>query len=270
MRGGDHGFVAGLGVALLGGALVTGLLIALFEVSDGSTKTVTQTVTAKAAAVPAAPAAPGATVTSANVGSLPPDVAAGGRDYVGFACGACHGLNGKGDVTPDVPALTGAGKEFTPAQLRQIIDRGAGISSDPKKPFMPVWGAVISDRQVSNLIAYINAGLPSVPGVEFPTVPTGASPALAGSILYQAYGCVNCHGPNGLGGVPNPSSPDKAVPPLSGADFRAEFDTPEKIATMIRDGSVLGKQPIVSMPHWGGVLSDKQISDLVAYIATLR
>jgi mono/diheme cytochrome c family protein len=169
-----------------------------------------------------------------------------------------------------VPALTGAGKEFTTAQLRQIIDRGAGISADPKKPFMPVWGAVISDQQVSDLIAYIKAGLPPVPGVQFPTVPAGASPALAGSILYQAYGCVNCHGPNGLGGVPNPSSPDKAVPPLSGADFKGEFNTPDKIATVIRDGSVLGKQPIVSMPHWGGVLTDKQISDLVAYIATLR
>jgi len=268
MAGGDRGFVAGLGVALLGGALVTGLLIALFEVSDGSTKTVTQTVTA--AAPVAAPPAAGATVTSANVGALPPNVAAGGRDFVSFACGACHGVNGKGDVTPDVPALTGAGKEFTAAQLRQIIDHGAGISADPKKPFMPVWGAVISDQQVSDLIAYIKAGLPPVPGVEFPTVPTGASPALAGSILYQAYGCVNCHGPNGLGGVPNPASPDKAVPPLSGADFKGEFNTPEKIATVIRDGSVLGKTPIVSMPHWGGVLTDQQIANLVAYIATLR
>jgi mono/diheme cytochrome c family protein len=265
----DRGFVAGLGVAVLGGALLLGLMIALVLIADGSSKTVTETVKA-AAAAPPPPATAGQTVTSANVGALPPAVAAGGRDFVTFACGACHGVNGKGDVTPDVPALTGAGKEFTAAQLRQIIDHGAGISADPKKPFMPVWGAVISDQQVNDLIAYIKAGLPSVPGVEFATVPTGASPALAGSILYSAYGCVNCHGPNGLGGVPNPASPDKAVPPLSGADFKGEFDTPEKIATMIRDGSVLGKTPIVSMPHWGGVLTDEQIANLVAYIATLK
>ena len=255
MGGENRGFVAGLAVAVLGGALLLGLMIALVEISDGSTKTVTETV--KAAPVTAAAPAPGATVTSANVGALPPDVAAGGRDFVGFACGACHGLNGKGDVTPDVPALTGAGKEFTAAQLRQIIDRGAGISADPKKPFMPVWGAVISNQQVNDLIAYIKAGLPSVPGVEFPRpLPTGQpAPALAGSILYQAYGCVNCHGPNGLGGVPNPASPDKAAPPLSAPTSTAVRHAGEDRVIHPRR-LVLGKQPIVSMPHWGGILTD--------------
>ena len=46
---------------------------------------------------------------------------------------------------------------------------------------------------------------------------------------YVRYGCINCHGPNGLGGVPNPQSPDKAIPPLSGQDFRKEFNTDAKI-----------------------------------------
>jgi hypothetical protein len=36
---------------------------------------------------------------------------------------------------------------------------------------------------------------------------------------------INCHGPNGLGGVPNPQSADKAIPPISGQDFRKEFNT---------------------------------------------
>jgi len=174
------------------------------------------------------------------------------------------------DVTPDVPSLVGVGKAFTVAQLRDIIDHGAGVSADPKKPFMPIWGAVISDQQVQDLIAYIKAGLPPVPGQSPLSVPAGASPALAGSILYESHGCVNCHGPNGLGGVPNPSSPDKSIPPLSGVDFKKQFDTPAKIAQVIRDGSVLGKQPIVSMPHWGGVLTDAEISQLIAYIETLK
>ena len=69
----------------------------------------------------------------------------------------------------------------------------------------------------------------------------------------SAYGCINCHGPNGLGGVPNPQSPDKTIPPLSGADFRSEFNTDAKIIDVIRSGSVIGKAPIVSMPHWGGI-----------------
>jgi mono/diheme cytochrome c family protein len=32
---------------------------------------------------------------------------------------------------------------------------------------------------------------------------------------------------------------------------------------------VLGKAPIVSMPHWGTILTDRQIAQLVAYIDTL-
>ena len=58
---------------------------------------------------------------------------------------------------------------------------------------------------------------------------------------YVHYGCINCHGPNGLGGVPNPQSPDKAIPPLSGQDFRKEFNTDAKILEFIRSGSVIGK-----------------------------
>jgi mono/diheme cytochrome c family protein len=32
---------------------------------------------------------------------------------------------------------------------------------------------------------------------------------------------------------------------------------------------VIGKAPIVSMPHWGTILTDQQIAQLVAYIKTL-
>jgi mono/diheme cytochrome c family protein len=101
-------------------------------------------------------------------------------------------------------------------------------------------------------------------------VPQDQGDVVAGQVLYENYGCINCHGPNGLGGVPNPLSPDKAIPPLSGPDFRAEFNTPKKIAAIIRSGSVLGKAPIASMPHWGGILSDQQINQLIAYIDSLK
>ena len=135
---------------------------------------------------------------------------------------------------------------------------------------MPVWGEVISRTQVSDLVAYIRAGLPAVADTQPVAVPRGQGAAVAGAALYVRYGCVNCHGPNGLGGVPNPLSEDKAIPPLSGGDFRGEFNTDAKIADVIRSGSVIGKAPIVSMPHWGGILSDAQIAQLVAYLKTLK
>jgi mono/diheme cytochrome c family protein len=91
-----------------------------------------------------------------------------------------------------------------------------------------------------------------------------------GAELYVREGCINCHGPNGLGGVPNPQSEDKTIPPLTGAAFRGEFNTPARIKAVIRSGSVIGRAPIVSMPHWGGVLTPGQLDALVAYLHTLR
>ena len=211
------------------------------------------------------------TATSTTIAQpVSEQVAAGGHDFVQFACAQCHGEQGQGGISPDVPALTGAGQELTVAQLEHIINHGLGESANPTKPYMPVWGEVVSTQQVSDLVAYIRAGLPPVAGAEPPLVPTDQGEPVAGAALYGKYGCINCHGPNGLGGVPNPQSPDKAIPPLSGADFFSEFNTDAKIKEIIRTGSVLGSAPIVSMPHWGGILSDDQLNALVAYIKTLK
>jgi cbb3-type cytochrome c oxidase subunit III len=211
----------------------------------------------------------GSVTTTATV-SVDPVVAAGAHDFVQFACAQCHGQDGRGGISPDVPSLTSAGKTLTVAQLTGIIDHGLGESANPTKPYMPVWGAVISKRQVSELVAYVRAGLPPVADATPAAVPQGQGDAVAGAALYVRYGCINCHGPNGLGGVPNPLSPDKTIPSLSGADFRVEFNTDKKITDVIRSGSVIGRAPIVSMPHWGGILSDAQLRALVAYLKTLK
>src|SRR5207248_966994 len=141
---------------------------------------------------------------------------------------------------------------LTAAQLSSIIEHGAGVSANPTHPYMPIWHGIVSKHQISDLVAYIHAGLPSVRGAAPAIVPTNQGLAVEGQAIYLRDGCVNCHGPNGLGGVPNPSSPDKTIPPLSGSEFRAQFNTSLKIKDVIVSGSVLGRAPIVSMPHWGG------------------
>jgi cbb3-type cytochrome c oxidase subunit III len=207
---------------------------------------------------------------AAAAGAVSPEVAAGAFAFAQFACAQCHGLDGRGGVSADVPALTNAGKQLTVAQLTSIIDHGLGASANPTRPYMPVWGAVISAQQVRGLVAYIRAGLPKVPGATPVAIPANEGAAVAGAALYVRDGCINCHGPNGLGGVPNPSAPDKVVPSLSGAAFRKQFNTDAKIIAVIRSGSVIGRAPIVSMPHWGGIISDQDLRDLVAYLKTLK
>ena len=199
-----------------------------------------------------------------------PHVAMGGHLFVNFACASCHGEQGKGDVSSDVPALKDIGNTLTITQLSSIINHGLGESANPQKPYMPVWGPVISKTQVADLVEYIHAGLPKVKDADPVPVPRDQGDAVAGAALYVRDGCINCHGPSGLGGVPNPLSEDKTIPPLSGQDFRQEFNTDAKITEMIRSGSVLGKPPIASMPHWGGIIPDEDLAALVAYLKTLK
>ena len=178
----------------------------------------------------------------ASAAPIDPHVAAGAHDFVQFACAQCHGEQGRGGVAPAVPALTSVAETLTPAELRSIIDHGLGESANPTQPFMPVWGPIISTTQVSDLIAYLRAGLPKVPTAEPPPVPKGQGDAVAGAALYTSYGCINCHGPNGLGGVPNPRAPTRRSRHWSGPDFRKEFNTDEKILAVIRSGSVIGRR----------------------------
>jgi mono/diheme cytochrome c family protein len=253
-------------VRILPAVIAAGLAVAIavgvvaYAAGHYGEKTQTQTLTIQAAGG-------GATATASKVS---PQVAAGAHTFVQFGCAQCHGPLGRGGVDPAVPALKTVGQSLTVAQLTHIINHGLGASANPKQPYMPVWGEVISKTQVANLVSYLRAGLPPVADTQPVSVPAGQGATVAGAALYVRDGCVNCHGPNGLGGVPNPLSPDKTIPPLSGQGFRHDFPTDKAIADVIRSGSVLGRAPIVSMPHWGGILSDQQIAELIAYLKTLK
>ena len=99
---------------------------------------------------------------STSAARIDPHVAAGAHDFVQFACAACHGNLGRGGVSPFVPALNVVGKSLTVKALTTIITHGLGESANPKRPYMPVWGPVISKQQVADLVTYVRAGLPRV------------------------------------------------------------------------------------------------------------
>src|SRR3989442_1687812 len=128
--------------------------------------------------------------------AIDPHVAAGAHDFVQFACAACHGEGGRGGVSNFVPALKPLSKVLTVKALTTIITHGLGESKNPTRPYMPVWGPVISKTQVADLVAYIRAGLPKVKFDAPVPVPRDQGPAVAGAALYVRYGCINCHRPN--------------------------------------------------------------------------
>src|SRR6266702_1871751 len=122
--------------------------------------------------------------TSSSSATVSPTVAAGAHEFVQFACAQCHGPQGRGGVSPYVPPLAHIKKTLTSAQLSSIINHGLGESANPTKPYMPVWGQVISATQVDDLVAYIHAGLPAVPTAEPPAIPQGQGEAVQGASLY--------------------------------------------------------------------------------------
>lgn len=218
----------------------------------------------------------GGSSSNANLSAqVDPTIAYGGRLFVSFACAQCHGMQGKGGPDATVPKLQGIGSTMSPAQIASIINDGvpgqqtpAGDVTGTTGPYMPTWRNILSKTQVAALVAYIDQNLPEVPGAVPTEVPTGQGNVAAGMVLFTNYGCQNCHGSNGLGGVVNPSS-DGTIPFLGGKAFNAQFTTDKSIADVITSGSVIGKNPITSMPHWGGIIPPDQIQQLVDYIRTL-
>ena len=106
-------------------------------------------------------------------------------------------MYGRGGVSPYVPALNTVGKGLTVKALSQIITHGLGESANPKRPYMPVWGPVISKQQVADLVTYIRAGLPDVQYATPVPIPGNQGPVVAGAAAYIHYGCINCHVPPG-------------------------------------------------------------------------
>jgi hypothetical protein len=62
-------------------------------------------------------------------------------------------------------------------------------------------------------------------------------------------------------------SPGSAISNAGTVAFRHVLGLTPDVA---RRGHVIGRAPIVSMPHWGGIIRDSQLSALVASIKTLK
>src|SRR5581483_9399067 len=139
--------------AVLAAGVAVAIAVGVVAYAAGHYGEQTKTVTTQSGPPPA---------TTPTYAAVSPAVAAGAHTFVQFACVDCHGPQGRGGVDPAVPALQTVGKTLTAAQLRHIIDHGLGASANPKQPYMPVWGEVISKTQVASLVAYIRAGLPPV------------------------------------------------------------------------------------------------------------
>ena len=87
-----------------------------------------------------------------------------------------------------------------------------------------------------------------------------------GRVLYEYY-CALCHGKRGAADGFNSSTLDKLPKKHTDATYMATLSDTQ-IQLIIREGGpALGLSP--ATPPWGGVLTDREISDLTAFIRTL-
>ncbi|MCC6176807.1 MAG: c-type cytochrome [Chloroflexi bacterium] len=225
-----------------------------------------------------------------------------GADTFTSLCITCHGVDGHGAVVPGTspaviaPALNRDDMHPTDpdafkeryAYVVKTIHRGRGL-------IMPAWGrqdgGPLLDEQIEELATFITHGDKVVEGTQTawqvarelsrekiahgapePQVPTldtaGLSPEeQAGSTLFAGKGgCIGCHTINGVGGQ---TGPDLSHIATVAATREPGKDAEAYISESIHTSTafvVPGYPPV--MPSFGGVLSEQEIKDLVAFLMT--
>ena len=84
--------------------------------------------------------------------------------------------------------------------------------------------------------------------------PVHAGNPLEGKKVWEKHACPSCHGKDGIAVIPN-------VPSFAKGDRMIKSD--RRLIVTITNGSRL-------MPSWKGILTSKQMANVVTYIRTLR
>lgn len=98
--------------------------------------------------------------------------------------------------------------------------------------------------------------------------------------MADARGCFTCHGPGGVTGRPDPGVGIGGAPAFSKDDVEAYAKNDDEIREWILDGMPrrIRADPgainpadasLIRMPAWRGVLSDREVEDLLAFIKAM-
>jgi len=210
-------------------------------------------------------------------------------------CGRCHGAKGEGNNGPSLtrPKLSRAPDD---AALVRVIEQGIRGSEMPP-------ASAMSEREMRQTAAYVRS-LGKLPAKAVP------GDARQGAEIYRTKGnCANCHSIHGDGGVAGPDlstigdvrsaahlmqalvDPQAAVPqdflivtvtPMSGPAVAGLRVNEDSFSIQVRDNAgrlhsfwksevkEIGRERKSPMPSYKGQLSDTELTDLVAYLASLK
>jgi len=206
--------------------------------------------------------------------------------YAEFGCGACHESLVLGPIQRRRKPAPHVFEEWIDtSDLSEEIRFGSYESDDyaiaqrsvPRKIKMPAYNDLISKSDLRALLVFLQVNqLMNMHSTS------------AGQSLAKKYGCFDCHGPLGLGGVVNPRSFKGYIPGWFGLDFDelTNNGNREVIAEWINDGtssSITGKSfgrgmvarhfgesPAIKMPAFNRRIPMEDLNILVDYVLSLR
>ncbi|MEK7389211.1 MAG: c-type cytochrome [Elusimicrobiota bacterium] len=194
-------------------------------------------------------------------------IARGERDFNGLGCVKCHAIGNVGHSWgPDLTMLGFRKSE-------QWIDSWL---KDPhswnQKTLMPNFN--LRPKTRADLVAFLSAQKGQA-WKEKPwrTEAARLMPAAErGKLIFDAVGCVSCHGKDGYGGYPNNNVPGGLIPSLTKI---SEGYSKSELHEKIKNGStpppndVNSPAPLLQMPKWGESLESGDIDAVVEYLFSL-
>ena len=207
-------------------------------------------------------------------------------------CESCHRpFGGKEIENPgsrwgSVPAFQSGNSQMyvrERSEIQEVLRYGAPTSwlenpntrkrLDTQRIRMPAYGDRLSDRELDDLTALVQA--------EEPFGLSNEPQASAGRDLARRLGCPSCHGPEGAGGLPNPGSLGGFIPGFLGKNFEDLVENREEFFEWVRTGRSrrLESNPLVrffwrrqavSMPAYDESLTESEIQSLWAWVLAAR
>ena len=219
-----------------------------------------QTPQAEAETAAAPAAAPAADVHQAA--ALTPQQQEG-KVIFESVCWTCHGSGGHGDGPASTPALkppTFHTPDYAAASQAILLQRFQASlqGADASHPHMQYVVKLVREESFKTALTYI-------PALVYPSEIPGS--AVHGQDLFQ-YRCAGCHGTSGRGDGPGAAALVDVKPVDFTTDTLVAKGNWDAVYAKVREGGqrVHGS----TMPPWGQILTDADLWDLVAYLATFQ
>jgi len=219
-----------------------------------------------------------------------------GKAVYESVCGTCHGSDGLGK--PDqVPPL--AGSEWVSKDIPSLVRVPQLGLNGPIKVAGKDWnlamapmGAGLSDADLASALTYIRqswgnrssqvsaddvkAARAAISGNALSADELAKmSPAERGHAIFKKYGCFQCHGQDGKGGVPNTNA--KTAEQVPSLIYVADGYTKDELIAFVSRGERViprmnpnGPEPPHFMPKWGPIINTNELSDIADFLFSLK